>query len=611
MLVHHLKLPAQIAFILVAQFAAFTSYGQGENPLSASAKLTSSQIGDGGTGEIVIAMVLQEHYHGYLERFKLTVESPDDLKLDQFRVQPVVAFMDSVSKKLKDGIENKAEMRATIEVPKGFKAGDYKARFNLSYQACTTDHCLFPKHILLEVPLKVISGSADGSPPAQPSVTAAISAPTQSAEAASGFSEALGRGTFSALVFVFFVGLLTSLTPCIYPMIPITLAVLGARTKGQSKLKSFALSFTYVLGIALTYSVLGVTAAKTGALFGSALANVYIVSVIAGVFIAMGLSMYGVFEIQVPAIIRNRVGTAQTGPGYAGAFFTGLIAGVVASPCVGPVLVSVLTYIAQTQDMLLGFLFLFTFAMGLGILFMVLGTSSSLIGKIPKGGPWMEIVKFVFGTVMVAMALYYVKPLYASWLFHILMGLACVLISSAYGAFEASTHLGKTGQMRKGLMLATFAIGIAFGFSGVAEKFGISVGGLTGSQFQTAQSQQILKLNWQPFSEESVRQATRARKPVLLDFSAEWCGACKELERYTFTDARVRELSEKFTLLKVDATEERPELDILKKRYGVMGLPTMVFYGIDGKVRTDLVVTGFEDADAFLKKMSRALVNSN
>ncbi len=601
-----------------------------ENPLTATATITPQKMQAGGTAEIVIDLKLQPHYHAYSERFKLTVDTPDDLKVDQYRLSPTVQFQDSITKKMITGIENHAVMRATVEVPSGFITGSQNVKVNLTYQACTSDHCLFPKHIIMDVPIDVgpalagavglpgataatVSALAKGaalenqanSAPATTTDSAQVSKSSESK--AGGFNDALSHGTFSALLFVFLIGMLTSLTPCIYPMIPITLAVLGARTKGQSKLKGFSISFTYVLGIAFTYSILGVTAAKTGALFGSALSNVYVVSSIAMLFVVMGLSMYGLFELQVPAFLRDKVGTAQTGSGYGGAFATGLIAGVVASPCVGPVLVSVLTYIAQTQNMLLGFWLLFTFAMGLGVLFMVLGTSSAMISKVPKAGAWMEHVKFVFGTVMVAMALYYVQPLYPAWLFNILTGLAAILIASAYGAFEPNEKLEGAGRLRKGVMLATFVIGLAFSLIGVMEKAGIQLNtgggavaaGRGGENSATAMA-------WKPFSESLLKTALAQHKPVIMDFSADWCGACKELEKYTFSDTRVKAMSDRFTLLHIDATEDSAALDTLKKQYSIVGLPTMLFFDAAGTLRTELTLTGFEEAEPFMKRMGSA-----
>ncbi len=572
------------------------------NPLTATVRTQPATVSPGQTAEMIFDFKLAEHYHAYADKFKVAVDSPDDLKVGDIKVSPLVKFVDSVTKKEREGLERSGQGRVAFEVPQGFKAGQVKAKVKLTYQACSKENCLFPKTLTLDVPFTVAASVGAGSPPSEPPVAQAAAVPQGS------FEKAMSQSLFMAILVVFGMGVLTSLTPCIYPMIPITLAILGARTKGQSKMKSFSLSLAYVLGIALTYSILGVAAAKTGAMFGSALGNIYVVSAIGLLFVVMSLSMYGVFELQVPAFIRDKVGTAQTGSGYGGAFATGLIAGIVASPCVGPVLVSVLTYIAQTQNLMLGFVLLFSFAMGLGCLFIVLGTSSALISKMPKAGAWMDVTKFAFGTVMVVMALYYVKPVYPTWLFNSLLGLAVVMIASAYGAFEPNEGLSSKGRLRKGVMLAAFVIGLVFAGSGVLEKAGVSLMP-AGASMMAASPASSPKLNWQKYSDEKLAAALADKKPVLIDFFAEWCGACKELEHETFTDARVRDLSGKFVLLQIDATDDFPGLDKLKSTYGVMGLPTMVFYDTAGAVRKELTVTGFENADSFVKKMNGALAS--
>lgn len=578
-----------------------------QNPLKASARLQPSAVAPGGTAEILIDLTLPEGYKAYVDRFKLSFESHDDIKIAPFKVDPVIEFMDSVSKKMKKGIGQKATMRALIEIPQGFKAGDVPAKLKIGYQACTKEFCLFPKSTTIDLPFKVDPAAVVG----KPSGAAMLAAPKAdestagASDSGSGIENAMKNNIFLALALVFGMGFLTSLTPCIYPMIPITLAVLGARTKGQSKAKSFSISLSYVLGIAFTYSIMGVAAAKTGALFGSALGNVYVVTAIGFLFVVMGLSMYGLFELQVPGVIRDKLGSQKGGSGYGGAFATGLLAGVVASPCVGPVLVGVLTYIAQTQDVVLGFFMLFTFALGMGILFIVLGTSSAMISKLPKAGGWMESVKFVFGTVMVGMALYYVKPVYPTWLFHCLLGLAIVLIASAYGAFEPSANLSGSGRVRKGAAIASFVIGLAFALSGFSQQAGLGlpgIGAVAGAGAPANAS--YAKLDWKPYSEEALASALKSGKPVLVDFYADWCGACKELEQLTFTDARIRDISSKFVLIKIDATEDFPGLAKLKSEYKVMGLPTMVFFDSTGKRRNDLTVTGFENADKFFARMT-------
>lgn len=599
-----------IALLLFAGTSYADSENVSENPLSADARLEVTS--DPKVANVVIDLKLEEPYKAYLERFKLVVEEPTDVKVEPFQLTPIVQFMDTFSKKMKDGIKHSATMTAKVVLPNVESAKSLKLK--LTYQACTTEHCLFPKHIVLSPTMasqNKINAGANGREARAPASGSDVG--SSAAGGSSDFERAMSKGLISAVLFMFVAGFLTSLTPCIYPMIPITLAILGAseRRAGSraadgaskhSKFRSFLLSVFYVLGIAVTYSLLGVTAASTGALFGSALSNVYVVTGLALLFVAMGLSMYGLFEIQAPAFIRDRVGQGKSETGYFSSFGMGLAAGVVASPCIGPVLVSVLAYIAQTQDKMLGLILLFSFAMGMGLLFIALGTSSSLLNKVPRAGPWMDGVKFLFGTTMVAMAIYYVAPVYPDWAVRALIGVALVLIASAYGAFAPAT----TGpsQVKKGATVAALCIGIAMLMISTLEKSGVQLTAAPGAG--TAAAPKAAKLNWEKYSDEALAAALAEKKPVLVDFWADWCGACHELEEKTFPDARIQELSKEFVLFKIDATNDSPEVDRLKKTYRVMGLPTMVFYDTSGQIRSDITVTGFMDADEFLGRMQKA-----
>lgn len=215
------------------------------------------------------------------------------------------------------------------------------------------------------------------------------------------------QGLWAALLLVFFAGMMSSLTPCVYPLIPITLGLFGAR-KAASRWQGFRLSLVYVLGIVVTYSVLGVAAASAGVVFGAAMQSPWVVGAIAVLFAALGLSSLGAFQINLPSTLRNRLGAVKGG-GYAGAFGMGLVAGVIAAPCVGPIVAGILLLVAQQADVWLGFGLLATFAFGMGQLFLVLGTFSSAIAALPKSGGWMDGVKTVFGVVFLGMALYYAR----------------------------------------------------------------------------------------------------------------------------------------------------------------------------------------------------------
>lgn len=225
---------------------------------------------------------------------------------------------------------------------------------------------------------------------------------------ASEFERTLGeQGLLSALLLVFLAGFLSSLTPCVYPLIPITISLFGA-SGAKGRMHGFSLSLVYVLGIALTYSVLGVLAALFGTVFGGAMQHPAVILSLVALFGVLGLSSVGLFDMRLPGDLQTKL-NGVGGAGYLGAFLMGLVAGVIAAPCVGPIVAGVLLYVARQQDVVLGGGMLFVFALGLGVIFVVLGTFSSLLNKLPRAGGWMESVKVVFGAVFFGMALYYLR----------------------------------------------------------------------------------------------------------------------------------------------------------------------------------------------------------
>jgi thioredoxin:protein disulfide reductase len=557
------------------------------NPLKVSETIITpsaneKEIKSGQTVEVKLKLNLDPGFHAYLDQYKLELIKPQGFYLSEFQIQPTVKFQDPITKKIKVGTESYAEMVSLLEIPATASGGVHHLELQLTYQACGKDFCLFPKTITIKKDLRVSGGSSDL------------------------LQNALDKGWLYALILVFFAGVLTSFTPCIFPMIPITLAILGTKDHGRTRLQGFFISLCYVLGIALTYAVLGVVAAKTGALFGSLLGHPIAIAIVAGLFVFMGLSMYGLFEIQVPSFIANKLVGSKTQKGMVGAFLSGLIAGIVASPCVGPVLIGILAYVAQTQDVVTGFILLFTFAIGLGQIFLVIGTFNTLLHRLPKSGPWMEQIKFIFGSVMIGMALYFVYPVSSGPIFDGLVSTTLIAVAIYFGAFRKHTeHEQKNKKLVKTIFQFIFLFGLLFAVKALTPKH-MQAKVLTGVGI-ASDEKKVPGPIWYKYSDELLEKAIQDKKPVIIDFKADWCLACKELELYTFSDQRVIELGTNFIWLEFDATSPSDALSELQKRYDIGGLPFVVIYNSKGEHVRRLTLTGFENADQFLNRMKEAL----
>ncbi len=374
----------------------------------------------------------------------------------------------------------------------------------------------------------------------------------------------LGSGVSAATFAILFVGgVLTSLTPCVYPLIPITMGIFGAR-QVEHRGRSVALSATYVGGIAAMYSTLGLFAALSGKAFGTVLSSPAVVVLLALFLLALAASLFGAFEIALPQGLQQKLSGVR-GQGFAAAFGMGLVSGIIAAPCTGPVLAGVLAYVATQRNAVLGFWMLFTYAIGMGLLFFVIGATSL---RLPRSGTWMETVKSVLGVALVAAAVALVLPfvprpgtLPLSARSVAVAAGALAFAAVLAGALTLSFHGGARERALKagalGLLLA--AVGLRFGWAG------------------QPRGEKPFQIPWLSDEKLAVQQSRASGKPLLIDFSAEWCAACKELDLHTWTDPVVaKEVSERFVPLKIDATEESDQVDKLASKYNVPGLPTVL-----------------------------------
>jgi len=374
-------------------------------------------------------------------------------------------------------------------------------------------------------------------------------------------------GGLGAYATAFIYGVLVDLTPCVFPLIPITVAVFGA--KGVSRPRALFLATAYVLGMATLYTSLGVAVALTGDAFGAWLGNPWVVVPIALLLVALAASMFGAFDLQLPTGMQNKLNTVG-GAGPLGAFLMGLVSGFISAPCTGPVLLSLLAMIAKASaeggGIFYGGSLLFTYALGMGTLFFAVALGASLF----RPGPWMEYVKSFFGVLLIVMALWFLRPLSSeletfildpSWGFWV--AVTAVLVGVGMGSIHLSFH-GPTGErFRKAFAVGLTVFGVVVGVNNL-----VYVPPMAWHEATTIDQLQA-----------HLEQADAEDRPVLIDFAATWCNPCKEMELSTFHDERVEPvLATRFFLIKVDVTKGTDEQSAMQSAFGSATLPSVLVY---------------------------------
>jgi thiol:disulfide interchange protein DsbD len=470
---------------------------------------------------------------------------------------------------------------ADVKLSDSLKSGTWELPFKLQVQACNDQSCLAPATATVALPLEVGLAS-QASVPFRPEL---FPPGGESGVPQDNIIERYlqNNGILLTFLLIFLGGLALNLTPCVYPMIPLTISYFGNQ-KSEKPMVILGRAVAYVCGISVTYSALGVTAALTGKILGSSLQSPWVLVGISLVLATLSLSMFGVYEIQAPSWLLNRIASTST-RGWLGAFGMGLVFGIVAAPCVDPFSIGLLTFVAAKANPYLGFILFFTLSMGLGFPYVWLGFFSNEIQRLPKSGMWMVWVKKIFGLILLGMPLYFLNPLMPPNWNHILTPIYLVLAGLLLG-------------------LVFFGKGVAPGFKKVQVVFGVLLVALGVMVYRLWPQPQ--ELPFESYQTTLVEQAQKEGKPVFIDFTANWCLPCKELEIKTFSDSRVRDALKSWVLLKVDMTQYSSDpVEALKKTFGIQGVPTLIFLGGDGQEREGLRAVGFITSEEMLRKIKR------
>jgi thiol:disulfide interchange protein DsbD len=426
----------------------------------------------------------------------------------------------------------------------------------ISYQACNDRECLRPASVSKSVPLALLRV---GIAPSKVHLNGAAGLAGSRTLLADIFTR---NGYVAGFLFVLLGGLALNLTPCVYPLIGVTIAYFGYEGGGPRKV--VVLAVLYVLGIALTFSAVGVAAALSGDLFGAALQNPFILCVIAAMLLVLAAASFGLLSLQPPVWLMRRAGSAR--PGYAGALAMGLGMGVVAAPCIGPIVLGLLLMVQQSANATLGFALFFTLAVGLGLPYVVLALAAGSIRRLPRSGEWLAWVEQLFGFVLVGLALYFIDPLFPDRLMTRIL---------PYYAAGVGIFLG-FGSTASRNWQPFFVIRSALGITAVVVLAYLLI---------TARTSRA-ELSFQPFDSALLQTARAHRKPVVVDFSADWCVPCREMEHTTFADPAVVQQASNFVWLKANLTAANPSNTALMKQFEVAGVPTTVFIDSRGRVRT-------------------------
>lgn len=552
------------------------------------------QVTPNKNNQLVLEFRVAEGYHLYKDKIKATLKQ-GDASLGKLQLPDAIQANDPV---FGDVLVYHGDFQVILPIE---NIAD-TAEIEIQYQGCSSESgvCYPPAKKQMTLQASDFNQTSIKAS-AQPTVSENLSETDQITSTLQNSSVWIVIGTF------FLFGLLLSLTPCVFPMIPILSSIIVGQGDQLTTRKAFVMSLVYVLAMSVTYTVAGVLAGIFGENLQVLFQNPWIIGSFALIFIALAFSMFGFYELQLPSGLQSKItnlSNKQQGGTLTGVAVMGFLSTLIVGPCVAPPLAGALIYIGQTGDALLGGTALFAMSMGMGVPLLLLGTSAGKL--LPRAGAWMDNVKAVFGVLMIGVAIWMAERILPEWM--ILFAWSALLIGSAIylGALEP------VGEKSGWYKLAK-SIGIIFLIYGIVMLIGLAGGSKNVLQplttFQssgTANNSPAEQLNFKKISTLSeLKEEIAKGKPVMLDFYADWCISCKEMEKFTFSDPAVQNDLANVTLLKADVTANNANDKELMKAFNIIGPPAILFFNNQQEQKAQRVV-GFKKAADFRQNINRA-----
>ena len=602
-------LAVSLAFSAAAHAQQFGTDQPGAIPFSAepppfSVSATPCRTTGPADGKIRVCLVLGAAPNHKIYRSSVTVSlhSSEVYELAGVDIPPgVVAASEPNTPAGEAVFKGKTTIMVTLGLKKPLSPRDmqehWAADFDVEYRGCSDKVCFPPEKTTVHARIRPSdSDLADWPPVGATQITYPQNVPAadnltledlkilaaQTAKAQNLNEQIQAHGHVLALIFSFASGFLVSLTPCVWPLIPIILAVVGAGAEGSGWRRGLGLSLVYVIGIACVYAVLGAGAGALGRSVQGITQSPWLIGVVCLAFVALALSMFGLYDIRVPSSVAGKL-QGRRGTGIAGVFIMGLVSGLVASPCVSAPLLGLFAGIATLGSIWVGALAGFAFALGMGIILIVAGTSSKALASLPHSGEWMVSIKHFFGWVMLGAAVWFSEMALGPVVFRVLMLalLAAAILAAAWsmGARPGASRLSKLLLLALILVLCAGLVYFALGLSSEAGTPGIA---------------------WSGGLDDGLAFARSAGKPAFIDVTADWCSYCKEVDREVFSMGDFAAESRRFVMIRLDVTVQTPAVADAYKRFGIVGPPAFVFIPSTG---SPVTVNGKRDHDTILQLM--------